>query len=342
MMNQTFVCCSTYHVYISILEAYKHKHEGYESVLIFLDDMIENIGEFVDNVEKLGVFKRVLRIKGYTIVRNLRSKYNFWRYYTQRSGIYIDLYEKHNPELLEIHEFMANSELNLFRIDRTRAYFLIKYKKNFFRMYEDGYGTYNQKLPPRHRRFNRKYITKFPLLKGHDPQVKEVLVSDPSKMTDKALIPKVKKLDLLQLESNLTDGEKEAMLNTMLGDISLKREKATIIITQPLFEDHFCTEEVKIMLYKEIIDAELAAGNLVYIKTHPRERTVYPFADPQIIYLPKFFPLEIFNLNTNLRIEKAISFFSTALFNLKHVDDKQLLGEDYLKERILQINRGLA
>ncbi len=335
-MDQTFVCCSTYHVYISILEAYKYKHQGHESVLIFFDDLIENIDEFLDNVEKIGLFKKVMRIKGYTIIRNLRKKYGFWRYVTDRGEVIKELYEKHNPQLLEYDKFMANSQINLFQINRTRAYFLIKYHNNFFRMYEDGYGTYTQRLKTM-RKFNRKFITKIPLLKGHDPQVKEVYVTYPEKVTDKVLMPKLKKLDLLALEDNLTDDEKNHVVQSMIGDIELKSERASVIITQPLSEDFLCREETKVTLYKRIIDAELAAGRVVYVKTHPREKTAYSFDEQGIFFLPKFFPLEVFNLSTKLKIEKGISFFSTALYNLKHVDERALLGEDYLMEEIKKL-----
>ncbi|MBF0695250.1 MAG: hypothetical protein IR153_09355 [Flavobacterium sp.] len=337
-MNQTFVCCSTYHVYLSIIEAYKFKYEGHDSILIFFVDHIEGIEEFVDNVAKIGVFKKVLKIQGYTLIRNLKQRYGAWRYFTQRASIVVDLYQKSNPELVEYDAFIANSQINLFQINRTRAYFLIKYPENHFRMYEDGYGTYTQKLPAM-RHFNRKYITKFPVLKGHDPQIKEVVVSFPEKVVDKVLIPKLKKLNIQALEDGIREEDKCKVITSIIGDVSVMRERATIVITQPISEDGICTENEKKKLYGDIIDAEIESGHMVYLKTHPRERTVYSYEKDGLYNLPKYFPLEVFNLSKNLMIERAVSFYSTALYNLKHVDEKVLLGEDYLQKAIVKLRK---
>jgi len=334
-MDQTFVCCSTYHVYVSILEAYKYKKLGHDSVLVFFDDAIQGIGGFLQSVERIGIFNEIIVVQGYTIMRNMKKQYGWWQYVTGRAKIIVDLYEKNNPKLVEYQEIIANSQINLFQLNRTRAYFLIKYPENFFRMYEDGYGVYQQKLPAL-RRLNRKYITKLPLLKGHDPQVKEVWVSFPEKVTDKILIPKLKKLNIDVLENQLTDAEKLNIVQQMIGDITLRPEKSTIIITQPLSEDGYCSEEIKIELYRKLVGQELAEGNLVYVKTHPRERTVYPFDSENVILLPKFFPLEVFNLGS-LKIAKAVSFFSTALFNLKHVENKVMFSEDYVVKEIAKM-----
>ena len=332
-MNQTFVCCSTYHVYVSILEAYKFRKLGQESVLIFFNDVISGIDGFLQSVESIGVFKKIIVVQGYTIMRNMKKEHGWWKYITGRSEIIVDRYERNNPELLDYEKFITESEINLFQLNRTRAYFLIKYPNNFFRMYEDGYGVYQQKLPAL-RRFNRKYITKLPLLKGHDPQIKEVWVSFPEKVTDKILIPKLKKLEIDVLETALTDAEKAHIVQCMIGNITLRAEQSTVIITQPLSEDDYCSEEIKIELYRKLVDQELEDGNTVYIKTHPRERTVYPFAGDKVVFLPKYFPLEVFNLAESLKIDKAVSFFSTALFNLKHVENKVMYGEEYVVKEI--------
>ncbi|HEX8562902.1 MAG TPA: glycosyltransferase family 52 [Flavobacterium sp.] len=337
-MDQTFVCCSTYHVYLSILEAYKAKRQGHESVLIFYVDVMEGISEFIDNVDKIGIFKRVLKVNGYTMIRTIKKHYSMRDYFLNRAKIYVDMFDKHYPELVELQPFIANSEINLFQINRTRAYFIIKFPDNFFRMYEDGYGTYTQKLKFL-RYLNRKYITKFPVLKGHDPQIQEVMVSYPEKMVDPILIPKVKKLDIRPLEDAISDEDKSRIVRSLIGDTKVQNQNATIVITQPLSEDGICTETQKKILFEELIKAELANGNIVYLKTHPRERTVYTYDYPGFYHLPKFFPLEVFNLSSHMRIERAVSFYSTALYNLKHVDDKVLLGEEHLHKEIEKLTK---
>lgn len=336
-MNQTFVCCSTYHVYISILEAYKFQKEGGESVLFFFDDLITDIEPFLQNVEKLGLFKDVVRIKGYTILRNMKKNFGFWRYVTDRPAIIRGLYHEHNDGLVRHQEFIRNSQINLFQINRTRAYFILEFPNNFFRMYEDGYGTYTQRLGTV-RRLRRKYITKLPMLKGHDSQIKEVWVSYPEKVTDKVLIPKLRKLDITVLEDQLTQAEKQNIVHSLIGGVVLNREASvTLVITQPLSEDSICTESTKIKLYNNIVSQERALGKIVYFKSHPREVTQYHFDDPGVLFLPKYFPMEVFNLDQSLGVDKAVAYFSTALYNLKHVQDKVLLGEDFLRSEVKKI-----
>ncbi|HRN99884.1 MAG TPA: glycosyltransferase family 52, partial [Flavobacterium sp.] len=127
-------------------------------------------------------------------------------------------------------------------------------------------------------------------------------------------------------------------VRSLIGGVVLNRDASvTLIITQPLSEDSLCKESTKIKLYRSIVNQERAQGKNVYFKSHPREVTQYQFDDPGVLFLPKYFPMEVFNLDQSLGVDKAIAYFSTALYNLKHVQDKVLLGEEFLKSEIRKI-----
>lgn len=52
----------------------------------------------------------------------------------------------------------------------------------------------------------------------------------------------------------------------LLGDeITFSQEKKMILITQPLSEDGHLTENVKIKLYKKVVEKAISEGYKVYI-----------------------------------------------------------------------------
>jgi uncharacterized protein YjhX (UPF0386 family) len=123
-------------------------------------------------------------------------------------------------------------------------------------MVEEGLGTYLHRMP-KSRYLKRKYLIKFPILMGYDKQVKEILVQHPENMKDQFLRNKSVKMDLNLLQQNLSEIEKKQLINCFLGDeITFSQEKKMILITQPLSEDGHLTENVKIKLYKKVVEKD--------------------------------------------------------------------------------------
>lgn len=329
--NQTFVCCTMYHVYIAMLKAFQYKKEGQKSLLILLKDGVDEPNNIYDAVLKIGVFDDVILINGYTLVHKMKKNIGMVNYLFNRSKSLVKHYEKHNLNLVEKKAFISQSEINLFQINRSKAYFLIEFKNNFFRMFEDGVGTYIERLKLQ-RLIMRKYVLRFPLLKGYDPQVKEVLVRYPEKMKDPYLAKKIRKLDLVAIENALTANEKETIVNGFLNDFKVaKSDNRALIITQPLSEFNITTEAKKIAAYKSIIERCKAEGFEVFIKNHPRDLTNYRKIDATVTILPQQFPLEVLNLSEAFNFKKGYTLFSTALENIKHVEEKVFLGKEYLE-----------
>lgn len=97
-------------------------------------------------------------------------------------------------------------------------------------------------------------------------------------------------------------------------DLTLFKSRGTVLVTQPLSEDGIMSESDKVELYSRILkDYDL---NDVIIKPHPREKTNWRalFADAKIPVPSRLVPAELFGAMTP--IQKAVTFFSTAAFNM--------------------------
>lgn len=209
-MNQTYVGCSMYHVYISILLAYKNKRENVKSLLIIIEDRTEGITSYIEPLKKLNIFVDVVGVKGYTPVREMKKKANKIGYIFNRSNLLKTIFESLNPGINKYHDFLLNSEINLYHIVNSRAYFLIKYPNNNFRMIEEGTGTYKHKMPL--SRKLKRTLMNYPLLMGYDPQVKEVLVQEPEKIIDDLLREKGVKLEFQKLQDDLSPSDKKDII----------------------------------------------------------------------------------------------------------------------------------
>jgi uncharacterized protein YjhX (UPF0386 family) len=199
-------------------------------------------------------------------------------------------------------------------------------------MVEEGLGTYLHRMP-KSRYLKRKYLIKFPILMGYDKQVKEILVQHPENMKDQFLRNKSVKMDLNLLQQNLSEIEKKQLINCFLGDeITFSQEKKMILITQPLSEDGHLTENVKIKLYKKVVEKAISEGYKVYIKQHPRETTDYTKLLSDVSFIPKLFPIELLNLSKDFSFDLGFTFYSSSLENLQNIKKKVVLGMENLNK----------
>lgn len=334
-MNQTFVGCSMYHIYISMLLAFNYKKKNQKTLLIVIEDRTEGIKDYITPLKQLGVFEDVIAVKSYEVVKDLKKNAGFFNYIFNRASYLVQNFEKVNPQIHNYNKFISNSHINLFHIVNTRAYFLIKYPQNMFRMVEEGTGTYRHRMP-----FSRKLkrtLMKYPLLMGYDKQVKEVLVQQPEKMQDPFLRAKSIKLDLNYLQNDLTK-EDVGNISKCFGLTSALTNIATqkaIILTQPLIEAGFkVTENEMITIYQEMINDAKEKGLEVYLKMHPREEINYTiaFENQGVKVLPKLLPIELINLDNNIVFKEAYTICSGSIDNLINIENKNSLGFNYLKK----------
>ena len=329
-MNQTYVGCSLYHLYVSMLLAYEARRNGQKSLMLLINDRVPDVESLIPGLKKIGVFDDIVAVKAYSILTDFKKNLGTVNYLFNRQNGLVSIYEKNNPELLKRDSFIRDSQINMFHIVRTRAYFLIKFPNNYFRMVEEGFQTYHHKMPIL-RYLKRKYLIKFPILMGHDPQVKEVLVQHPEKLRDDVLRSKGKKLDLERLQRELTHEQRQDVLECFLGQRpDYSGSGKFLLITQPLSEDGIVSEKQKVSVYAKAIEAAKVAGYDVYLKTHPREFTKYADLFKDVKFIPQLFPIEVFNLDPDYKFEVGLTVFSGSLDNLSNVQNKITLGRDIL------------
>lgn len=136
-----------------------------------------------------------------------------------------------------------------------------------------------------------------------------------------------------ELFSALNDEERRRIINIFIDNKEKDIEKttnATLLITQPLFEDGILSHERKIRLYKFLVK-EYATNKLV-IKPHPREKENYQKIFPNaIIVKNNFVPIEVLEMQNKMQFVKAITAFSTSIESLCSVKEKIRMGATWTK-----------
>ena len=112
------------------------------------------------------------------------------------------------------------------------------------------------------------------------------------------------------------DESKVFLINTIYGFQKTKfgyLDKKRVLLTQPLSEDGFLSEEEKKHLYSRITDY-VGRENLV-IKKHPRDITNYDCCNVESVTTN--IPLQLLSLN-GIRFTEAITISSTAVFDFNY------------------------
>lgn len=130
---------------------------------------------------------------------------------------------------------------------------------------------------------------------------------------------KLKRLNISALLENLDNEMKDMLLSIFLGDtlVSIQNNnygRIGIIYTQPLSEDGFIEEELKISYYNEMVRYYCTYGKPI-VKLHPRDLSNYNFST-ECLVLPSYFPSEILNL-LNINFEYAVGICTSAVPNTK-------------------------
>ena len=335
LMNQVYVIDSVYHIYVTILLSYKNFEEGKKTILIINEEGTQGIKQYTEPLKTLRTFEDVISVKGYSAVKALKKDTSKFKSVFRRANTLKELFEQVNPQIANYHDFISKSEINMFHIIMSKAYFLIKYPNNKFRMIEEGIGTYTKKA--RHTRRLKRRLMNFPQLMGYDKQVKEILVQEPEQMIDPLLRAKSLKLDLDALLNNLSAADKKDVIKCFkLEDLDVySKKKKVVILTQPMINAGFkVTPDEMIAIYQDMIDSAKSKDMEVYLKLHPREEIDYEtmFKDQDLKIIPKILPIEVLNMDSSIYFDEAHTICSGAIDNLKHVGYRNNLGIDYLKK----------
>ncbi|ELV8684360.1 hypothetical protein QNE28_004361, partial [Vibrio fluvialis] len=152
----------------------------------------------------------------------------------------------------------------------------------------------------------------------HPNRVKEPILSEVSN--------KLECLELSKFEKELSADICEKITKTFSGfDIPVDGRNV-IILSQPLSEDNFISEERKIDIYREISEEYIQQGFNVYLKPHPREYTRYEQHLNEVKVFPSLMPSEVLNLQSLNKFDVGVAIQSTALDNASFIIEKIMLG----------------
>ena len=169
---------------------------------------------------------------------------------------------------------------------------------------------------------------------GYSPYCKEVEVND----IDGIQIPSEKVMECSREEMirSLTEEQKKMIYKAFVsGDFHIAG-KSILILTEPFFvTGRLPDEESQVELYKELISRFAQNGNVI-IKAHPRDNLDYQKYFPEVVVLEKNMPMEVLNFNSDITFDTAVTVSSSVINGLNCVENKVMLGADYLKKNQLR------
>ena len=146
---------------------------------------------------------------------------------------------------------------------------------------------------------------------------------------------KIVEMPKKDLFSNLSTEEKKIICQVLLKDQEKLIDipsKSVLILTQPLFaEASVDSFQTQVELYNNIASKYKEDGFKVYIKPHPRDKAKYDTLNNCTI-LDKDFPIELLNWVPNVFFHTAITLYSSAIYEIKPVEKKVILGFKYAEE----------
>ena len=100
-----------------------------------------------------------------------------------------------------------------------------------------------------------------------------------------------------------------------------------ILYTQPISEDGYVKEEIKIKIYKELVEYYSKYGK-VFVKVHPRDTTQYDF--PKEMILRGNYPSELLNV-LGIKSKFAVGLCTSAV-ETANAEVRINLNEKFLSE----------
>ncbi|HIF9371757.1 TPA: glycosyltransferase family 52 [Photobacterium damselae] len=311
MKNKLYVCKTTWEHFVTLLSVIDNYNMTGEKSYLIVEVADENI-KYFEKIKKLSYFEKATQV---SLIQNKLFKFISFKYRTK-----ISLKNK-------LREYLTGEfDIRVFVDQSVISQTFIKNGVTLD-LYEHGNGNYLVGAFPN-----------YPILKrilgvtegyGRSDAINNIYLQYPDK-SPLDIKSKVKKLDIRKMFDNLTQEQKNDVLD--IFDIpDIKSNNATIILTQPLSEDKFMSEDKKIKIYKEMVSNQ--DSNIV-IKPHPRDNTDYKSIfdkNTHVSVLSKSFPIEILNF-LNVYFNKAITVCSGSVYNFSYPINIEILGTEIFPE----------
>lgn len=132
----------------------------------------------------------------------------------------------------------------------------------------------------------------------------------------------------------LSETDRNTIRDIFLGQDTVLLENgqtlSTLVITEPLSEDFVVSHEIKLKIYRYLIDT-YGVGQ-VFIKPHPRDTDLYENFQDCVVISRKNVPLEVLDFSMDFSLKRAITCSSTSIQELENVEEKIIMGVDWIDQ----------
>lgn len=314
MKKNIFICKTTWEHFITLLVCANLYNQNNKKSIIIVEQAKEN-SLFFKKIKNLNYFSECMKI---SLIQNRIAKFLLFKYRVNYS------LKKRLGKFIS-----SKNSINVF-VDQSVLSQVFIHNKIKLNLYEHGNGNYLVGAYPN-----------FPILKkilgvspgyGRSESVENIFLQYPEKAPID-IQHKVKKLDLQLLFNSLEDNQKNEIFNIFnIPNIHIT-DNTAIILTQPLSEDGFMSENKKIKIYRQIIDN--LENIKIYIKPHPRDNTNYNsiFNSSNITIFPSTFPIELLNFR-DIKFNTAITVCSGSIYNFHYPINVEIIGTKEFPELI--------
>lgn len=339
--GRIYVCHTFYHLYIAFLKEFVLPVEEKGNATVVLSKMSNDFGDIKDRIPDSGYFKEVFeydekretefpelakyRINRGNILLNMIPRIIFTSKFAKIQKEYVPVdFKKYD----DIYVFCDNDPIGIFLNKNKIHYHAIEdglnYLESFVNAIYDNRGGFKIK---KCMSMNLNLIF---MQDGYSKYCLDMEVNDISLI--KYPFKKYKEVPRAQLESSITDEQKEVLVRVFVKDIDRieqgiknteKNSDNILILTEPL-----CTLDVREQIFRDLKEKYSAEGT-VFFKVHPRDELDYKKLFSDVFLFDKTVPMEILNLFPKIHFKKVVSVY-TQLGSIKFADEKERLGNSFM------------
>ena len=339
--GRIYVCHTFYHVYISFLKEFNQPESEKGNATMVLSLMSNDFGDIKDRIVDSKYFREVYEFdekretefpelakykkdRG-NVIFNMLPRIIFTKKFAKLQGKYVPV---DFNEYDEIYVFCDADPIGLYLNQKRIRYHAV----------EDGLDCLGRTIPAKRDNPNgfrlKKYLSMglnlIFLQEGYSKYCIDVEVNNVSLLDDS--LYKYKEVPRKELESSMTESEKDVLIKVFVKDIDRMNETIDktggnedniLILTEPL-----CTLDVRERIFRDLVNEYRAYGN-VFLKIHPRDVLDYEHLFNDVFQFDKRVPMEIFNLFSQIHFKKVVSVF-TELGGVSFAEEKIRLGNRFM------------
>lgn len=346
-MNRIYVCHTYYHVYVSLLKELNDSDDKNYKVSIVLSKVSTNFKNFKNLKDKLiksKLFNNVFDMNEKNVIELLGEEID--SYISGNSGnLVVKLVKNIKYAKLIAIKLSKYIDIDFSKYDEIFVYsdtdpigYYLNYKKIKYCAVEDGLDSLKYSYQSKQRFFGvKKILASLGLIfmpNGFSKYAVAVEVNDKTK----AFTPKKKTVELSRktLVDNLKDRDKKLIYDIFMGEYKIRsnktiNDKTVLLIVQAFYPGILDSIDKQVRLYRDLIN-EYCKGFIVYIKPHPLDRFEYDRYFNDCIIMEKHFPLEVLNFSDDIHFNRAITVYSTSIDAINFVDEKTIVGMDFLEK----------